>query len=493
MVVRVLLIEDDEDDYLLALDCIEMIEVAEYDVDWVSDGMQVANGDVDYANYDVVLCDYRVGGVTGVEIVEAAMRAGVATPFILLTGHSDREIDFAAMQAGAVDHLVKDRLAPEVLEKAIRYAINAADASRELKRQSEIMSAVMEATDIGISAVDADGRVATWNSRMAELLTGDDTSDEIVAASIEALVGQPTLLEGRPMELPRAAGEGVVEIHLSHLPGGGCTIACYDVTKHKAIEDTLRAAKDEAERLSKAKSMFIARLSHEMRTPLHAVIGFGEMLSAAPKSEIEEYGEIIVHSGRGLIAKIDQMLELSRMDLGELRSQGRPLRSHSVLREAVAGAIKNDPGLGRRLRICDVDIDLMLCGDHRLLANALTEFIGNAAKYGDPAAEIELGCDLDDDGVQRLWVRNRPTEFETSIINDPFESFGQSEAAQGLDRNHGGLGLGLTYARAVARLHGGEARLITADGEAATIAALVLPPATAHGDGAATAWAFDAA
>ncbi len=79
------------------------------------------------------------------------------------------------------------------------------------------------------------------------------------------------------------------------------------------------------------------------------------------------------------------------------------------------------------------------------------------------------------------------------MTDDPFESFGQSAAAEGLDRDHGGLGLGLTYARAVARLHGGEARLHPLDDDAATIAALVLPAAKDGDDKKAAARAFDAA
>ena len=80
MPIRVLLIEDDEDDYFLTLDCIESIPDAEYVVDWVSNGMHAADGKVDLEKYDVVLCDYRVGGVTGVEIVAAAIAQGVHTP-----------------------------------------------------------------------------------------------------------------------------------------------------------------------------------------------------------------------------------------------------------------------------------------------------------------------------------------------------------------------------------------------------------------------------
>lgn len=476
MTVRVLMIEDDEDDYLLTLDCIESIEEASYDVDWVSDGMAAADGAISFDGYDVVLCDYRVGGVTGVQIVEAAIGRGVDAPFILLTGLGDREIDFAAMQAGAVDHLVKDKITPETLEKAIRYAMNAAEAARALKQQSEILNAAMQATDVGMAAIEADGGIAIYNQRIADLLAAPGADEDAVKAAIQAVAAEERLGEGRPIELAGHDGAHAIEVRLNRLAGGGATLACYDVTKHKEIEDALREAKDEAERLSMAKSMFIARLSHEMRTPLHAVIGFGEMLPVAAKDEIEEYSGIIVHSSRGLVSKIDQMLELSRMDLGKVRDDRRALPAEAILREAMAQAAKSQPGLTGRLNIIDGTKAIDVFGDHKLLAKATAEFICNAAKYGHTAQPIEVGANQLSDGRSELWVKNVAAPGAPLLQDDPFESFGQSD--QRLERSHEGLGVGLTYVRAVSRLHDGAASL-RADGDA-TIATISLPAGAAR-------------
>lgn len=455
--IRVLLIEDDEDDYLLTSECIEMIPDVDYSVEWHADGMSAVKGACDFKAFDVVLCDYRVGGVTGVEIVEAAKRKRIDTPFILLTGHSDREIDFAAMKAGAADHLVKDQISPAVLEKAIRYALNAAESARQLKKQTELLRATMEATDVGMAAIEADGAVATWNYRLAELLVGLTADEDIVVESIQVLASRPELLAGEALEIPGAEPGAFIEARLSPLPDGGHTLACIDVSKHKAVEDALRSSKDEAERLSSAKSMFIARLSHEMRTPLHAVIGFGEMLSNAGADEVDEYAGIIVHSARSLIAKIDQMLELSRMDLGELRNADREVWPRAVLRDAISAATKADADLNDRLEVAAEIPEAAFRGDQRLLANAVTEFIRNAAKHGDLEANIRVGASERDDGAVALWVANAPDSRLAPSSWEGFELFGDSDPSKA--QAHEDLGIGLTYVRSVAGLHGAEAKL----------------------------------
>lgn len=178
--IHILMIEDDEDDYLLTLDCIQEVIDVRYEVTWERDGMAAISGSLPYDKYDVVLVDYHVGGVTGVEIVQSAIKAGCFTPFILLTGHTDREIDYAAMQAGAVDHLVKDRISPGIMEKAIRYAVAAAATRRDLSQKSEMLTATLESTDVGMAAFDVDDKIVMWNRRMAELAALPDADDDAV-------------------------------------------------------------------------------------------------------------------------------------------------------------------------------------------------------------------------------------------------------------------------------------------------------------------------
>lgn len=135
--IRILLVEDDEDDYLLTRDLLESSRMVRFSLDWV-DQYHGALAKIAHGDYDVVLVDYRLGERTGLELIEATSDLGLHCPMILLTGAGDREIDDAAMAAGAADYLVKGRIDAEMLERSIRYAVGrgrALEALRESERR----------------------------------------------------------------------------------------------------------------------------------------------------------------------------------------------------------------------------------------------------------------------------------------------------------------------------------------------------------------------
>ena len=131
--IRVLLIEDDEDDWIITRDLLAVAEGADYELDWAPAFGEAVERLLCGA-YDVALVDHHLGRHTGLEVLEVASAHGVGTPLILLTGQSRRELDLRAMGKGAVDFLVKGSLSAELLERAIRYAIHRARMDRELAR-----------------------------------------------------------------------------------------------------------------------------------------------------------------------------------------------------------------------------------------------------------------------------------------------------------------------------------------------------------------------
>jgi len=120
--IKILLVEDDEDDFVLTRDLLAEIGSAQYHLDWAQtyqEGLKQLQAGL----HDVYLLDYRLGADDGLQLLREAMQAGLHAPSIMLTGLADREIDLAAMQAGAADYLVKDRIDGQLLERAIRYAL----------------------------------------------------------------------------------------------------------------------------------------------------------------------------------------------------------------------------------------------------------------------------------------------------------------------------------------------------------------------------------
>lgn len=129
--IRIALIEDDEDDYLLTRELLVDIYGGGLELQWVSsweEGLRLI-GD---RHIDVFIVDYRLGERNGLELVREAVDLGASSPFIVLTGEADRETDLEAMHAGATDYLVKGEITAPLLDRSIRYAIDRAKAERRL-------------------------------------------------------------------------------------------------------------------------------------------------------------------------------------------------------------------------------------------------------------------------------------------------------------------------------------------------------------------------
>ena len=120
--IRVLLIEDDEDDYILTKDLFRALPHGKFHLDRVA-SYDAALEALTECEHDLYLVDYRLGRHTGLELIEEVRRRGCTTPMIMLTGQIELEIDVQAMRAGAVDYLVKDRLDASMLERSMRYAL----------------------------------------------------------------------------------------------------------------------------------------------------------------------------------------------------------------------------------------------------------------------------------------------------------------------------------------------------------------------------------
>lgn len=130
--VKVLLIEDDADDYLLTCDLLDEITRSSYEVTWCSEAQEGLEA-LQSGRHDICLVDYRLGAMTGVDLLEQAAPTLRRTPTIVLTGEHSSEVDHAAMAAGAADYLVKDSLTADALERTIRYALQRRDLDRRLE------------------------------------------------------------------------------------------------------------------------------------------------------------------------------------------------------------------------------------------------------------------------------------------------------------------------------------------------------------------------
>ncbi len=134
--IKILLIEDDEDDYIILKDLVSMIGIWKCIIDWAPTA-DLAFEKLGASDYDICLLDYRLGQFNGIELLDILRKKNFHVPVIILTGQGDHDTDLEAMEHGAVDYLEKAALNPVLLERTIRYAINTSNIVTALKRSEE--------------------------------------------------------------------------------------------------------------------------------------------------------------------------------------------------------------------------------------------------------------------------------------------------------------------------------------------------------------------
>lgn len=171
--VKVLLVDDDEDDYVLTRDWLAAAQGTTFYLDWVSSYNEAIEA-IAQCRHDIYLLDYRLGDRTGLELLQAAIDSGCIAPIILLTGKGDREIDIEAMKAGAADYLEKTQLSAPLLERSIRYALERQHTQQQLREQADLLDVATDA----IVVRSLDDKILYWN-KGAERLYGWQAQEAI--------------------------------------------------------------------------------------------------------------------------------------------------------------------------------------------------------------------------------------------------------------------------------------------------------------------------
>ncbi len=140
---KILLVEDDEDDYFLVKTWLSQVKHGQFSLQWTSSYEAGLRSVVEEA-FDVVLVDYQLGGRSGLELIREAIAQCRYLPFILLTGRGNYEVDLTAMEAGAADYLSKSEITAPLLERSIRYAIAQKRAERDMRRAYEKVESLVD-------------------------------------------------------------------------------------------------------------------------------------------------------------------------------------------------------------------------------------------------------------------------------------------------------------------------------------------------------------
>ncbi|WP_447971300.1 ATP-binding protein [Nitrospira sp. M1] len=186
--IHLLLIEDEEDDAIIAHSLLSNIRGVEFTIDWVS-SYEEGHSSILQNRHHVCLLDYCLGARTGLELLHDAMQYGCKTPIIMMTGTTDRHIDFQAVQLGASDYVVKGHIDPPLLERVIRHARERKKAEverEELHTQLLETSRQLGMADIAINVLHNVGNVLTSINVSAGLISQSLRQSHIEGISLVA-------------------------------------------------------------------------------------------------------------------------------------------------------------------------------------------------------------------------------------------------------------------------------------------------------------------
>ena len=258
--------------------------------------------------------------------------------------------------------------------------------------------------------------------------------------------------------------------------------AARDVTDRKRMERELREANrqleqaiERANRLaeraaaaSAAKSDFLAHMSHEIRTPLNGVLGMLQLLMVTGLDEEQQrFAQAAASSAESLLALLEDILDLSRIEAGKLRLEPQDFEIRNLLESVMMvmahGAAQK--GLGLHLEV-DPQLPRVLRGDPKRLRQVLTNLISNAIKF-TPAGQIRISAGLeserDDEVVLRCSVKDTGIGIPEEKIGLLFQKFTQLDSST--TRNQGGAGLGLAISKQLCELMGGKIGVASKVGE----------------------------
>jgi len=228
---------------------------------------------------------------------------------------------------------------------------------------------------------------------------------------------------------------------------------------------------------SRAKTELLAQVSHEMRTPMNAVLGFSDILARSPlRPEQAHYVEVLGHAGRQVFALINDLLDNARIESGRLELAVHPFNLADLVELQLELLRERAQSKGLWLRVfARTEAAGWVLGDAQRVAQIVTNLVGNAIKFTQyGGVTVELSRDAA--GLMRLSVQDTGIGIAEDRLERIFQPFAQADAS--IAREFGGTGLGLAITRSLARLMGGDVAVHSRLGEGSRFeASLELPPA----------------
>ena len=362
----------------------------------------------------------------------------------------------------------------------------------ELRRSYELMTGVLQSLPCGLSVFDGKLRLVAHNPQFQQLLDLPDalfdtpgaTFDRFVRFSAERgdygpgdiknimadVIARARIPVVQFVERERANGVPV-DVRRAPIPSGGFVTTYTDVSRRKKAEMQLKEALDRAELASVTKSQFLANMSHDIRTPMNAILG---MLSLLQKTALTprqlDYAAKTEGAARSLLGLLNDILDFSKAEAGKMTLDPRPFRLDRLLRD-LSVILSSNVGAKTIDVLFDIDplVPRCLLGDDMRLQQVLINLGGNAIKFtgdGEVVLSVRVVERTEQDVLLAFAVRDSGIGIAPEHQAHIFTGFSQAEAST--TRRFGGTGLGLAICQRLVDLMGGELRLHSTLGQGST-------------------------
>ena len=245
-----------------------------------------------------------------------------------------------------------------------------------------------------------------------------------------------------------------------------------DITERKKLEQALEQARDKAQVASETKELFLANMSHEIRTPLNIILGMTRLIKKENLSErLSEYVNHSQYAANHLLAIINDILDMSKIEFGEMKLQLNPFNLHSLTNaiESIFTPNAEEKGLFFKFSISD-NISETLFGDDLRIRQVLINLIGNSIKFtesGFVALNVRLLKDFDDIQTISFEIKDSGIGMSNEFVNHIFDKF--SQEANKANRKYAGTGLGMAICRDLLALMNSQLKIKSLKGEGTTI------------------------
>jgi len=444
--VRILIVDDDEDDYFITSEYLKQIQEYDLQLDWC----YRFNEAVDHLKnrrYEMYFVDYRLGAKTGLDFLKEAVRLGCEEPIVLLTGKGNKDVDIEAMQMGATDYLIKTELTTDKLERCIRYSLERVAYLKALRANEKKYRSIFELSKDAVFTADQSLQFMDMNAATSALLgfekeelknmtVYDLLTDDIDKKLLERVVQDEGEVNDLEIEFKTKSGDkktcifsitATIDESASYYQG-----LMHDITNLKRAEK----ANLLIEKLG-ATGRLVRTLAHEVRNPLNNINMSVEQLMGGDGGTQEEsplFLDIIQRNSKRIGDIITELLDTSRPT--DLVFDKCPLQA--VMDESIAEAIDRITLQHVNMQIRYANEPCFIMGNKEKLKIAFLNIIINAIE-AVPAGTGELSISIDTQKEAHIvTIRDNGCGIPEENISRLFEPYFTSK------RNGMGLGLAAT-------------------------------------------------